>query len=95
MRKLEYKYPEKVVIGTRTYEEHRFQLANHYNMVECSLENAQKRLRDFIAKQELTFEQSMLLNRILHDIENAKVQHFNEGQEIIEISELDIIATTK
>ena len=95
MRKLQYKYPEKVVIGTRTYEEHRFQLANHYNMVECSLENTQKKLRDFIAKQELTFEQSMLLNRILQDIENAKVQHFNEGQEIREISELDIIATTK
>lgn len=95
MRKLQYKYPEKVVIGTCTDEEHRFQLANHYNMVECSLENTQKRLRDFIAKQELTFEQSMLLNRILQDIENAKVQHFNEGQEIREISELDIIATTK
>lgn len=89
---LEYNGSDKVVIGTHTSAEHRFQLANHYNLVDRYVKTAETKLEKFIRANvsKLSFDQRIELDNILQDIGNANIQHFNLGQEILEIKELEI-----
>lgn len=91
---LKYTNMDKVVIGTHTQDERKFQMTNHYNMVEGEIQrtfDAIEKLKRRCNKKH-DWEMSMYIERIEHHLGNVKAQHFNEGYEIKNIDGLRVIS---
>lgn len=95
---LKYTNMDKVVIGTHTQDERKFQVTNHYNMVEGQLKSSLSFLDELEKtfggnfKGSKKFEFEHLCDKIRYHIKNAQAQHFNEGYEIKNIDGLGVIS---
>ncbi len=85
---------DKVAIGTHTQDERKFQITNHYNMVESEIEKAFDAIEDLKKKciKKNDWEISVCIELIKNHLGNIKAQHFNEGYELKNIEGLGVIS---
>lgn len=82
--KLKYTNMDSVVIGTHTQDERKFQVTNHYNMVEGEINRAFDAINDLKKKliKDCDWETIYLIESVEHHLGNVKTQHYNEGYEL-------------
>lgn len=89
---LEYIKSDNVVIGSRTQGEYKFQLANHYNMVEEYLDKLSSMVLRYVSTHNAN---DYDFDQIRRCLTNIHAQHHNEGVNIQRIEGLDIVEKIK